>query len=108
MGKAQVGSGGHPCRHVFYVLHVICVSTMTRNITLSIDEEILRQARVLAAQQGLSVSAFLRKELSRLVEDQRGFTKSRDTAIRRLRRGQSLGGGPLPGRDELHDRAKLR
>jgi len=81
---------------------------MARNITLSVDEEILREARVLAAQEGLSVSAFLRKELSRLVESQRGFAKAREAALRRLSRGQSLGGGSLPTREELHDRAKLR
>jgi hypothetical protein len=81
---------------------------MTRNITLSLDDEILQDARVLAAQDGVSVSAFLRRELARLVEDQRGYSKARESALRRLTRGQSLGAGALPRRDELHDRAKLR
>jgi hypothetical protein len=81
---------------------------MARNITLSLDEEIIREARVLAAQQGISVSAFLRRELGRLVEDQRGYAKARDAALRRLARGQSFGGRALPSRDELHDRDKLR
>jgi hypothetical protein len=86
---------------------VSSVST-ARNITLALDEETLREARVLAAERGLSVSAFLRSELARLVDRQRGYAKARDAAVRRLRRGQSLGGGKLPSRDELHDRAKLR
>jgi ribbon-helix-helix CopG family protein len=81
---------------------------VTRNITLSVDEAILREVRVLAAQEGLSVSAFLKRELLRLVEEHRGYAKARETAIHRLARGQSLGGGPLPSRDDLHDRAKLR
>jgi hypothetical protein len=81
---------------------------MGRNITLSLDDEILREAKILAAQQGLSVSAFLRRELSRLVEGQRGFVKARESAVRRLAHGASLGGGPFPSRDDLHDRAKLR
>ena len=81
---------------------------MGRNITLSLDEEILREARVLAAQQGTSVSAFLRSELIRLVEDQRGYARARESALRRLARGQSLSARNLPNRDELHDRAKLR
>jgi hypothetical protein len=81
---------------------------MGRNITLSLDDEILREAKILAAQQGLSVSALLRRELSRLVEEQRGFVKARESAVRRLSHGVSLGGGPLPSRDDLHDRAKLR
>src|SRR5688572_13969356 len=54
-----------------------------RNITLTLDEETLREARVLAAQRGLSVSAFLRSELAGLVERQRGYSRARDAAIRR-------------------------
>jgi hypothetical protein len=83
------------------------VST-ARNITLTLDEETLREARVLAAARGLSVSALLREELAGLVERQHGYMKARQAAIRRLDRGQSLGGGKLPSREELHDRAKLR
>jgi len=79
-----------------------------RNITLSFDDEILREAKILAAQEGLSVSAFLRRELSRLVEGQRGFVKAREAALRRLMQGTALGGGIPPARDALHDRAKLR
>ena len=82
--------------------------SIARNITVALDEETLREARVLAAQRGLSVSAFLRREIAGLVERQRGYAKARDAAVRRLRRGQSLGGGKLPSREELHDRAKLR
>jgi hypothetical protein len=86
---------------------VFIVST-PRNITLALDDETLREARVLAAERGLSVSAFLRQELAGLVERQRGFTKAREAAMRRLKRGQALGGGKLPSREDLHDRAKLR
>jgi hypothetical protein len=81
---------------------------MGRNITLSIDDDTLREARVLAAQRGMSVSAFLRQELGRLVEDQRGYAKARQAALRRLARGQSLGVRPGVSREDLHDRAKLR
>lgn len=92
---------------MIHVVHVILVS-IARNITLTLDEETLREARVLAAQRGLSVSAFLRSELAGLVERQRGYAKAKESAVRRLRRGQSLGGASLPARDDLHDRAKLR
>jgi len=82
--------------------------TTTRNITLALDEDTLREVRTLAAERGLSVSALLRAELAGLVERQRGYTKARESAVRRLRRGRALGGGKLPSRDELHDRAELR
>lgn len=89
------------------MLHVNYVST-ARNITLTLDEETLREARVLAAQRGLSVSAFLRLELAGLVEKQRGFERAKTAATKRLERGHALGGGKLPKREELHERAKLR
>ena len=92
---------------MIHVLHVIYVSS-ARNITLTLDEATLREARVLAAERGLSVSAFLRTELAGLVERQRGFERARTTAVKRLQRGLALGGGKLPTREELHDRAKLR
>lgn len=79
-----------------------------RNVTLTIDEDILREARVLAAQEGLSVSALLRRELVLLVENQRGYVKAKESALRRLARGHSLGVGTLPRREELHDREDLR
>ncbi len=94
---------GHPNR----VLHVNHVST-ARNITLTLDEETLREARVLAAERGLSVSAFLRLEVAGLVERERGFERAKASAVERLQRGRALGGGKLGKREELHDRAKLR
>ena len=89
------------------MVHVYYVST-ARNITLTVDDETLREARVLAAQRGLSVSAFLRAEIAGLVERQRGYAKARQSALARLGRGHHLGGGKLASREELHDRAKLR
>ena len=79
-----------------------------RNITLSIDEAILKEARVIAAERGLSVSAFLRQELIQLVEAQRGYGKARQRAVARLQRGTPLGAGRAARREDLHDRAKLR
>lgn len=81
---------------------------MTRNITLSLDEITLKEARVLAAHEGLSVSALLRRELNRLVEKDRNYTRAMESALRRLSRGTPLGGGPYPRREDLYDRAKLR
>jgi hypothetical protein len=81
---------------------------MTRNITLALDESILREARVLAAHRGLSVSALLRRELVHLVENERGYDKARASAVRRLGQGQALKAGKLPRREEIYDRAGLR
>ena len=81
---------------------------MRRNITLAVDEDLIRKARVLAARRSRSVSALLREELTRLVSDDQAYEAAKQAALERLQRGAHLGGGPLPARDELHDRAGLR
>jgi predicted transcriptional regulator len=82
--------------------------TMQRNITLALDDDLIRKAKVLAARRNLSVSALLREELSRLVFEDEAYETAKRAALERLERGSHLGGGPLPSRDELHDRAGLR
>jgi plasmid stability protein len=81
---------------------------MRRNITLTLDDDLIHKARVLAARRNRSVSALLREELSRLVAEDEAYETARRTALLRLERGAHLGGGPLPARDELHERAHLR
>jgi plasmid stability protein len=81
---------------------------MTRNITLALDEEILRKARVLAARRNRSVSALLREELTRLVSEDEAYEAAKTLALNRLARGTHLGGEPLPSREALYDRAGLR
>lgn len=81
---------------------------MPRNITLTLDDELIYKARVLAARRNRSISALLREELSRLVAEDEAYETAKRAALERLARGAHLGGGPLPGRDELHDRADLR
>jgi plasmid stability protein len=81
---------------------------MRRNITLALDEEVIRKARVVAARRNRSVSALLREELTRLVSEDQAYETAKRAALERLQRGTHLGGGPLPARDELHDRDGLR
>jgi plasmid stability protein len=81
---------------------------MTRNITLTLDDEVIQKARVLAARRNRSVSALLREELTRLVTEDEAYETAKRAAFERLARGTHLGGGLLPSREELHDRANLR
>ena len=81
---------------------------MQRNITLTLDDELIHKARVLAARRNRSVSALLREELTRLVAENEAYEAAKRAALERLARGAHLGGGPLPPRNELHERARLR
>jgi predicted transcriptional regulator len=81
---------------------------MRRNITLAVDDEIVRKARIVAARRNRSVSALVRDELARLVSEDEAYEAAKQAALTRLRRGTHLGGGTLPAREELHHRAGLR
>jgi hypothetical protein len=81
---------------------------VARNITISIDEEVLQAARVAAARRGVSVSALLREQLTRIAEDDRRYEAAHRDALDWMERGASLGTAPRPSRDELHDRDALR
>ncbi len=74
------------------------------NVTLTIDAELLREARVLAAQEGTSVSGLLRDRLEELVRRHKACDTARRRALARLRKGYDLRWTPPPSRDELHER----
>jgi hypothetical protein len=77
-----------------------------QNITLSLPEEELREARVLAARRGTSVSQLLAKMLSDLVDQESGYAQARERSLRRLNAGTNLGtGGQIDwSRDSIHER----
>jgi hypothetical protein len=77
---------------------------MKQNITISIDRELIRQARVVAARRGTSVSGLLAAELARTVAEDDTYQRSQKQALVILDEGFHMGGQPLPPRDELHDR----
>jgi hypothetical protein len=77
-----------------------------QNITLSLPEEDLREARVLAARRGTSVSQFLARMLREAVERETGYDAARNHSLATLREGMDLGtGGRINwSRDDLHER----
>src|SRR5439155_22145756 len=85
------------------VLH-LAACNMKSNITLKLDQEILREARMLAAEQGNSVSSLLAAKLEELVRERKGYDRARKRALARLRQGFDLGWTPSHSRDELHER----
>jgi hypothetical protein len=79
-----------------------------KNVTITLDEEVARWARVTAAERNTSVSRMVGEMLRDRMKTERGHELARArfdaVAPRRLRRS----GDRLPSRDELHDRAGLR
>ncbi len=74
------------------------------NVTLKIDSELLREARVLAALEGSSISALLSERLTQAVRERKQYDQARRRALARLRAGYELNWTPPRSRDELHER----
>jgi hypothetical protein len=77
---------------------------MKSNVTLKIDSDLLREARVLAAVAGTSISAMLAARLEQEVRERKGYDQARRSALARLRSGYDLNWTPPQSRDELHER----
>jgi Ribbon-helix-helix protein, copG family len=77
-----------------------------QNITLSLPEEDLREARVLAARRGTSISQLLARMLRETVERETGYDAAKDHSLAIVREGMDLGtGGRMTWtRDDLHER----
>lgn len=74
------------------------------NLTITVDEDVLRQARMRALAQGKSVNAIL-AEFLRSYADVRAAQVDATRALLKLsRRSKSRRGGRRWTRDELHER----
>ncbi len=81
--------------------------SMRQNLTVSLDQQLVRKLRVIAAERSTSISGLLSDELRRLVERAEQYDNARRRALAVLATGLPLGGQPAT-RDELHDRQALR
>ena len=77
---------------------------MKTNISLKIETELLREARVLAAEEGTSISALLATRLEQVVRERKGYNQACKSALAPLRKGFNLRWTPPSSRDELHER----
>jgi len=75
---------------------------MAKNLTISVDEELLARARTLAAKQGTSVNALLRGFLETLVGKQPGELVADELLMLMGTQGGRSGGRKI-GRDELYE-----
>ena len=75
-----------------------------QNLTVQLDDETVRRAKVLAAKRGTSVSQLVAGTIRELVNDDELYESSRQRALAFLRRGFHLGGAIRVSRDDLHER----
>jgi hypothetical protein len=78
------------------------MKTKKTNLTLKLDADLVREARVLAAEEGTSISALLAGHLRVIVLERKAYDRVRRRALARLRKGLALHWTPPRSRDELH------
>jgi len=75
------------------------------NLTIVVDEDVLKKARLLALEQGTSVNALLREYL----ESYTGMRRSQQQAVAEIlelsKKSHSRRGSKRWTRDDLHDRS---
>jgi len=77
----------------------------TKNSTLSMPGELVRRAKVLAAQRDMSVSSLVAGLLEQLVGEVRDYDEAWELERRRMNASLGLQVGPITwSRDELHYR----
>ena len=74
------------------------------NLTISIDDQLLRRARVRAARLGTSVNAVLRDYMRAWAGEEDERRQAVDSLLRRSSRAQSARGGKHWTRESLHER----
>ena len=77
---------------------------MKQNITLSIDKDLIRKSKVIAAQRETSVSKLLSGELEKLIQHAEQYEFAKKRALANLKTGFHFGGKIIASREELHER----
>jgi hypothetical protein len=73
------------------------------NLTLQLEQDVIRRARVVAARRGTSVSALVARELTALVERDARYAAARLQADELLEQAAPRGGRTWR-REDLYDR----
>jgi hypothetical protein len=77
---------------------------MKQNITLSLDKDLIKKAKILAAQRQTSISRILSDELQKIIADSKEYDRAKRRALNHLNKGFHLGGKITVSREELHER----
>ena len=75
-----------------------------RNITVSVDDEVYRKARIRAAEAQTSVSALVREYLIQLVGREDSNARMRDLQDKTLKKIKKFRAGDRLDRDKVHER----
>ena len=75
-----------------------------QNLTISLDRQTIRMAKILAARRSTSISGLLARQIEILVGEEEAYEWAERQAMSLLDQGFHLGGVIRASRDELHER----
>ena len=76
---------------------------MSKNVTLRLDEALLRKARHAAVDQEKSLTEWVSALIIRATSENDRYLSARERALKRIEKGFRLGGNPL-SREDTHAR----
>lgn len=79
-----------------------------KNVTVSLDEQVARWARIRAAELDTSVSRLLGGLLRELMQREQGYTSAMEQYLEVAPARLQESAAPYPRRDTLHDRTHIR
>jgi hypothetical protein len=77
---------------------------MKQNLTISLDRQTIRKAKIVAARRDTSISGLLAQQIEILVGEEEAYERAERQAVALLDEGFHLGGDAPAGREELHER----
>jgi hypothetical protein len=75
-----------------------------QNLTVSLPQQTIRKAKILAAKRGSSISGLLAEQIEILVGEEEAYELAQRQAAVLLNQGFHLGGVIRASRDEWHER----
>jgi len=75
-----------------------------QNVTVSLDRQTIRKAKIIAARRSTSISGLLARQIEILVGEEEAYERAERQAMTLLDQGSHLGGVIRVSRDELHER----
>lgn len=78
-----------------------------KNVTITLDEEVARWARVRAAEHDTSVSRLVGEMLKEQMESEGQYEKARKAFLKQPAKALKTTGG-YPSRGDIHERSMLR
>jgi hypothetical protein len=77
---------------------------MKQKVTISLDRQTIRKAKILAARRDTSISGLLAQQIEILVGEEEAYERAERQAAALLDEGFHLGGEAPASREKLHER----